>query len=75
MPTMSRGRSVFYLATPGGNLSWQTTSLMEWRSDGVLPPANPDGFPVNDVGLLTAMEGVLASGCKRLQAASLFHHR
>jgi hypothetical protein len=21
---------------------------MEWRSDGVLPPANPDGFPVND---------------------------
>jgi hypothetical protein len=48
---------------------------MEWRSDGVLPPANPDGFPVNDVGLLTAIEGVLASGCQRLQAASLFQHR
>ena len=31
---------------------------MEWRSDGVLPPANPDGFPANDVDPLTAMEGV-----------------
>jgi len=40
-------------------------TLMEWRSDGVLPPANPGGFPANDVELLTAIEGVLASGCKR----------
>jgi hypothetical protein len=36
---------------------------MEWISDGVLPPANPDGFPVNDVDLLTAIENVLTSGC------------
>ena len=35
----------------------------------------PDGFPVNDVDLLTAIEGVLASGCKRLHAASLLQHR
>ena len=39
-------------------------TLMEWRADGVLPPANPGGFPVNDVDLLTAIEDVLASGCK-----------
>ena len=36
---------------------------MEWRADGVLPPANPDGFPANDVDLLIAIEGVLKSGC------------
>jgi hypothetical protein len=36
---------------------------MEWRSDGVLPPANPFGSPANDVDLLIAIEGVLTSGC------------
>ena len=50
-------------------------TLMEWRAEGVLPPANPGGFPVNDVDLLTAIEDVLASGCKRVDAASLFQHR
>ena len=48
---------------------------MEWRSDGILPPANPNGFAVNDVELLTAIQGVLASGCKRVHAASPFQHR
>jgi hypothetical protein len=45
-------------------------TLMEWRSDGVLPPANPDGFPTNDVDLLTAIENVLASGCKRTASSA-----
>jgi hypothetical protein len=36
---------------------------MEWRSNGVLPPENPDGFPANDVDLLIAIEDVLVSGC------------
>ena len=50
-------------------------TLMEWRSDGVLPAANPGGFPTNDVDLLTAIEGVLASGCQRVPVASLVQHR
>jgi hypothetical protein len=50
-------------------------TLMEWRSDGVLPPTNPGGFPIEDVDLLTALEGVLGSGCKRVPAASLVQHR
>ena len=73
VPLMLRNSS--YIIHPEEILADNFATLMEWRSDGVLPPANPDGFPVNDVDLLTAIEDVLASGCKRLQAASLFQHR
>ena len=64
IPLMLRNSS--FIIHPEEILADNFATLMEWRSDGVLPPANPDGFPVNDVDLLTAMEGVLASGCKRL---------
>jgi len=30
----------------------------------MLPPANPEGFPVNDVDLLTAIEATLAGDCE-----------
>jgi hypothetical protein len=73
IPLMLRNSS--YIIHPEEILADNFATLMEWRADGVLPPANPDGFPVNDVDLLTAMEGVLASGCKRLHAASPFQHR
>ena len=69
IPLMLRNSS--FIIHPEEILADNFATLMEWRSDGVLPPANPGGFPVNDVDLLTAMEGVLASGCKRLHAASL----
>ena len=68
-------RNSSYIIHPEEILADNFATLMEWRSDGVLPPANPGGFPVNDVDLLTAIEDVLASGCKRLPAASLFQHR
>jgi hypothetical protein len=38
-------------------------TLMEWRADGALPPANPFGFPANDVDFLIAVERVLTGGC------------
>jgi hypothetical protein len=41
--------------------------LMEWRKDGVMPTSVPggpgEGFPVNDVGLLTAVQDILTAGC------------
>jgi hypothetical protein len=69
IPLMLRNSS--YIIHPEEILADNFATLMEWRSDGVLPPANPDGFPTNDVDLLTAMESILASGCQRLPAASL----
>jgi hypothetical protein len=59
-------RNTSFIIQPEEVLAENFATLMEWRAEGVLPPANPDGFPVNDVDLLTAMEGVMASGCKRL---------
>jgi hypothetical protein len=73
VPLMLRNSS--YIIHPEELLADNFATLMEWRSDGVLPPANPDGFPVNDVDLLTAIEAVLTSGCRRPHAASLFQHR
>jgi hypothetical protein len=64
-------RNSSFIIQPEEILADNFATLMEWRSDGVLPPANPNGFPVNDVGLITAMEGVLASGCRRLHAAEI----
>ena len=48
---------------------------MEWRADGVLPPANPDGFPVNDANLLVAIQDVLGEWLQKLtpRGASLIH--
>ena len=59
-------RNTSFIIQPEEVLAENFATLMEWRAEGVLPPANPDGFPVNDVDLLTAMEAVLARGCKRL---------
>jgi len=56
-------RNTGFIIQPEEVLAENFATLMEKRSDGVLPPANPDGFPINDVDLLTAIEGVLASGC------------
>jgi len=61
IPLMLRNSS--YIIHPEELLADNFATLMEWRSDGVLPPANPDGFPANDVDLLIAIQGVLASGC------------
>jgi hypothetical protein len=60
IPLMLRNSS--YIVHPEEILADNFATLMEWRSDGVLSPANPDGFPVNDIDLLTAIENVLASG-------------
>jgi hypothetical protein len=38
--------------------------LMQWRAGGVLPATIPDGFPVNDVGLLESIEDRLQAGCR-----------
>jgi hypothetical protein len=60
---MSRNSS--YIIHPEEVLADNFATLMEWRSDGVLPPANPGGFAVNDVNLLVAIQDVLASGCRK----------
>jgi hypothetical protein len=73
IPLMLRNSS--FIVHPEEILADNFATLMEWRSDGVLPPTNPDGFATNDVDLLTAIEGVMGSGCKRLPAASLSQHR
>jgi hypothetical protein len=70
VPLMLRNSS--FIIHPEEVLADNFATLMEWRSDGVLPPANPDGFPANDVDLLVAMEGVLAGGCKEVHAAPPF---
>jgi hypothetical protein len=60
-------RNSEYIIHPEEILADNFATLMEWRAyGGVRPPAeNPDGFPVNDVDLLTAIEDVLASGCDK----------
>ena len=63
VPLMLRNSS--FIIHPEEILADNFATLMEWRSDGVLPDANPDGFPVNDVDLLTAIKGVLASSSAR----------
>jgi hypothetical protein len=73
IPLMQRNSS--FIIHPEEILADNFATLMEWRSDGVLPPANPGGVPVNDVNLLKAIDRVLASGCKRWHAASLSQHR
>ena len=69
IPLMLRNSS--FIIQPEEVLADNFATLMEWRADGVLPSANPGGFPVNDVDLLVAMERVLASGCRRLHPAEI----
>lgn len=57
-------RNSSFIIQPEELLADNFATLMEWRSDGVLPPANPAGFLVNDVNLLVAIQDVLASGCR-----------
>jgi hypothetical protein len=73
VPLMLRNSS--FIIHPEEVLADNFATLMEWPANGVSPPANPAGVPVNDVDLLTAIEGVLARGCKRLHPASLFQNR
>ena len=61
VPLMLRNSS--FIIHPEEILADNFATMMEWRSDGVLPPANPDGFALNDVDLLVAIQDVLASGC------------
>jgi hypothetical protein len=67
-------RNSSFIIHPEEILADNFATLMEWRSDGVLPAANPGGFPINDVDLLDAIEDVLSSGT-RLRSASGFQHR
>jgi hypothetical protein len=58
-------RNSSYIIHPEELLADNFATLMEWRADGVLPSANPAGFPANDVDLLAAIEDVLARGCNK----------
>jgi hypothetical protein len=62
VPLMLRNSS--YIIHPEELLADNFATLMEWRSTGVLPPANPGGFPVNDVSLLTSIQDVMTIGCR-----------
>jgi hypothetical protein len=62
VPLMLRNSA--FIIHPEEILADNFATLMEWRSNGILPPANPAGFPANDVDLLTAIERVLTSGCR-----------
>jgi hypothetical protein len=63
VPLMLRNSS--YIIHPEELLADNFATLMEWRSSGVLPPANPGGFAVNDVNLLVAMQEILAGRCEK----------
>jgi hypothetical protein len=57
-------RNSSFIIHPEEVLADNFATLMEWRSDGVLPAANPAGVPVNDVNLLVTIQNVLASVCR-----------
>jgi hypothetical protein len=61
VPLMERNSS--FIIHPEEIPADNFATLMERRSDGVLPPANPTGHPANAADLLAAIEDVLASGC------------
>jgi hypothetical protein len=60
-------RNTSYIIHPQEVLADNFALLMEWRATGEQPdvvPGGPgEGFPVNDVQLLQAMERVLTHGC------------
>jgi hypothetical protein len=62
VPLMLRNSS--FIIQPEELLADNFATLMEWRSQGSLPPANPAGFPANDVNLLTAIRDIVVRGCK-----------
>jgi hypothetical protein len=62
VPRMLRNSS--FIIHPEEILADNFATLMEWRSNGVLPPANPAGFAVNDRNLLVAIQDVLSSHCR-----------
>lgn len=55
-------RNSSYIIHPEELLADNFALLMEWRSTDAMPEATPSGFPVNDVGLLEAIEDVLTAG-------------
>ena len=63
VPLMLRNSA--FIIQPEEVLADNFATLMEWRADGVLLPANPNGFPVDDLDLLTSIEDVLANGCDK----------
>jgi hypothetical protein len=62
VPLLRRNSS--FIIHPEEVLADNFATLMEWRSDGVLPAANPAGVPVNDVALLVAMQDTMTNRCK-----------
>jgi hypothetical protein len=60
-------RNTSYMIHPQEVIADNFALLMEWRATGVQPgvvPGGPgEGFPVNDVPLLLAIENVLTQGC------------
>jgi hypothetical protein len=60
-------RNTSYMFHPQEVIADNFALLMEWRATGVQPsevPGGPgEGFPVNDVPLLQAIESVLTHGC------------
>jgi hypothetical protein len=61
VPQMLRNSS--NIIHPEELLADNFATLMEWRANSFLAPANPSGFPANDVALLTAIEEALSAGC------------
>jgi hypothetical protein len=62
IPLVMRNSS--YIIHPEELLADNFATLMEWRSERVLPASNPDGFPVNDTNLLVTIQDVLTSRCR-----------
>lgn len=62
IPLMARNSD--FIIQPQEVMADNFALLMQWRADGVLPATLPDGFPVNDVGLLMSIEDRLQAGCR-----------
>jgi hypothetical protein len=60
-------RNSSYIIHPDELMAENFALLMEWRRSGTVPESVPgglgEGFPVNDIGLLTEIEKVLTAGC------------
>lgn len=56
-------RNTSFIIHPEEVMADNFASLMEWRDSGVAPTNKPSGFPINDLGLLRAIEGVMTRGC------------
>ncbi len=62
-------RNSSYIIHPDELMAENFALLMEWRRSGTVPASVPggpgEGFPVNDIKLLTELEKVLTAGCER----------